>query len=464
MSGSLLMVRYGNGRKRSSKHFRVRQPQVLCNWHEHRVWANRTEALGNGHNRPFQLCKPVSSGSRPDVPDGRTFRPSGHGADDVAVTSRRWPVPFCGILVCALVLAAGCGYDEGEDLPPLVEGVVPEGAEQVGECGGSPGLIESPSHHCTYFVPGELDEVTEDVAEALTDEGFDLSCRRDAVAVEIAGLQPNVRVRAEITDNGSVKDWGQGAVNVFEPGYVPAGARSIPTGAVALYVSASRQSEAGLETQRAWTKSGFACAEETLHRQTLDGCAEAWNGPENEANRRLARARMRVPVADVILRDSNTPRVSSGCFFGFLAHGGRYLIFESSWTNAGLVFAEAELGYSSRKGLDANALVRPDGSLELKRPTLNERCEVWWNASAGWKTRALAHRRGLLGEVEAFYDADGEAARCTYTFRIRARFLRVVAEFDDGEWVWTPFRRLTAQPQFDPNGELGESGWLSVGP
>jgi hypothetical protein len=361
------------------------------------------------------------------------------------------------------VLAAGCGYDEGEDLPPIVEGVVPEGAEQVGECGGSPGLIESPSHHCTYFVPGELDEVTEDVAEALTDEGFDLSCRRDAVAVEIAGLRPNVSVRSEITADGSVKDSGDGAVNVYEPGYVPAGARSIPAGAVALYVSVSRQSEAGLGTQRAWTSSGFECAEETLHRQTLEGCTEAWNAPMNEANRRLARTRMRVPVAYVILSDSNEPGVSSGCFFGFLAHEGRYLIFESSWTDAGLVFSEPELGYSSQKGLDANALVRRDGMLELKRPTLNERCEVWWNASAGLETRALAARRGFLGAVEAVYDTRGQAARCTYTFRIRGRFLRVVAEIDD-DWAWTPFTRLMTPPSFRPNGELVESGWLRVGP
>lgn len=361
-----------------------------------------------------------------------------------------------------VTMVAACGYDAGKDLPGVVDRATPAGAEPVGECGGSPGLIESPSHHCTYFVPGELNEVTTVVADALVEQGFDVSCRGDQTTVEIAGLRGNVRVHAEVTADGSLTDDGDGAVNVYEPGYVPRRAQPIPAGSVALSLAASRQPEASADFQREWNAGGFVCAEDVLEEQTLQGCVETWNGPDNAANRRLALGRVRVPAAYVVLQ-SNEPGVSSGCFFGFLAHRGRYLIFESSWKDGGLVFAEPELGYSSQKGFDADANVRGDGTLELKRPSLNGRCEVWWNAPAGWEIRKVAAGRRLVAEVHAVYSS-GENPRCEYTLRTRDGFLRSVLELEDGEWASTPLTPVEPPLRFRPNGELAGSGWLSVGP
>jgi hypothetical protein len=357
---------------------------------------------------------------------------------------------------------AACGYDTGRDLPGVVDRATPAGAELVGECGGSPGLIESPSHGCTYVVRGELDEVTTVVADALVEQGFDVTCRGDEATVEVAGLRGNVRVSAEVTADGSLTDDGDGAVNVYEPGYSPPRARRIPAGSVALSLAASRQSEASADFQREWIAGGFACAEDVLEEQTLEGCVEAWNGLDNEANRRLASRRMRLPVAYVVLR-SNEPGVSSGCFFGFLAHRGRYLIFESSWKDGSLVFAKPELGYSSQKGLDADARVRGDETLELKRPSLNDRCELWWNAPAGWEIRKVAIRRRLVAEVYAVYRS-GQSSSCEYTLRTRDGFLHGVVELRDGEWVSTPLAPVKPPLRFRPNGELAASGWLSVGP
>ena len=348
-------------------------------------------------------------------------------------------------MIFLVVLAAACGYDEGKDLPAVVERATPAGAELVGECSGSPGLIESPSRGCTYLVPGETDEVTAAVAEALANQGFAVSCRLNETTVEIAGLRGNVRVRAEVAANGSVT--GGGVV--------------IPAGSVALSVTAARQIEASATFQRQWVAGGFPCTEGVLNDQTLEGCVAAWNGSDKPANRRLVLRRMRVPVANVFLRSSG-PGVSSGCFFGFLAHGGRYLIFGSSWREGSLVFAKPELGYSSAKGLNANARVRPDGQLTLKPPSRHERCEVWWNAPAGAEARAATVRRRLTAEVQAVYE-EGPTPRCTYTLRANGRYLEVVVELKDHGWATTPLRRVDRKRPFRPNGELLASGWLTVG-
>jgi hypothetical protein len=378
------------------------------------------------------------------------------------MTSRLCPNGFRALILFLLVFAAACGYDEGKDLPAVVDRATPAGAELVGECTGSSGLIESPSHECAYLVPGDADEVTAAVAEALADQGFAVSCRGNETTIEIAGLRGNVRVRAQVTADGSVTHDGGGVVNVYDPGYVPPRAQPIPADSVALSLGASRQREASDGFQREWIAGGFPCTEDVLKDQTLEGCVAAWNGPHNGAKRRHVLRRMRVPVAYVYLR-SNGPGVSSGCFFGFLAHAGRYLIFKSSWREGRLVFAKPELGYSSAKGLDANARVRPNGRLRLKPPSLNERCEVWWNAEAGAEARAAAVRRRLTAEVEAVYE-EGQAPRCTYTLRSKGRYLEVVVELRDSRWATTPLRPVEPTRLFRPNGEVLDTGWLTVGP
>jgi hypothetical protein len=369
-----------------------------------------------------------------------------------------------GTTVASVVLfAAACGYDEGKDLPGIVERAAPAEAELIGECAGPGGLIESPSYHCTYFAHGEAIEVTTAVADALAEQNFDVSCRDGDIAIEIAGFRADVGVRAEVTADGSVTDSGDGAVNVFEPGYVPPGAKPIPTGAVALALSASRLTDAGADTQQEWVADGVACSADRLRQQTLAGCVEAWNGPGNDTNRLLVVRRLRVPAAYVLLLRSHEPGVSTGCFFRFLAPRGRSLDFESSWREGSLVFEKAQLGYASGRGLDADARVRRDGTLELKPPSLNERCEVWWNGQAGAETKRIAASRRLTAKVEAVY-TPGDETRCTYTLRSRDEYVRVIAVFSDSEFSWTPITPVEPPRRFRPNGELEENGWLSVGP
>jgi hypothetical protein len=364
--------------------------------------------------------------------------------------------------LASVVTAAACGYDEGKDLPAVVEQAAPRAAELVGECGGTSGFIESPSHSCTYLAPGQTFGVTREVAGALARQGFAVSCRGGDETVEIAGLRGNVRAHAEITAGGSVSDAGGDVINVHSPGFEPAGAKAIPARSVAVKLTASRQSEASANFWRAWIAAGVACSEDGLRQQTLTGCLEEWNGSSNEANRRLAVRRLRARVAYVVV-SSEKAGVSSGCFFGFLARRGRYLIFKSSWRQGDLVFAEPELGYASGKGLDADARVGRDGKLELKPPTLNERCETWWSAPAGYELRHETASRRLAGEIQAVHTA-GANPHCLYTLRRRGKYLRAIIEFDQARWAWKSFRPLHLEGAFQPNGQLRADGNLSVGP
>jgi hypothetical protein len=391
-----------------------------------------------------------------------TFKHCQQPADVTPVSSRRWSARLQAILILASLVTAGCGYDEGEELPGIVARATPAGAKLVGECGGSPGLIESPSRECTYTVAGEAGDVTNAVADALVAVGFDVSCRRDENTIRITALRANVRVDAHVIEDDSLTNHGDGAVNVHGRGYVPTGARRIPAGSVALSVNASRQSEASADFHREWIADGFACSAIVLHAQTLEGCVEAWNSHANERNQRLVVRRMRVPAAYVRLR-SDEPGVSSGCFFGVLARQGRYLIFESTWKNGSAAFARPELGYASGKGFDANARVRGDGTFHLKPSNLNDRCEVWWNAPAGWDLRRLALARQLVADVYAVY-SEGRTTSCVYLLRTGGRYLRAVLTFEDGNWRSPGLIPVKRPRRFHPNGELHASGLIAVGP
>jgi hypothetical protein len=269
------------------------------------------------------------------------------------------------LALLVLVTGAGCGYDEGKDLPGIVEAAAPAGSQVVGACGGSPGLIEPPSHGCTFFASGESRKVAVAVARALIKQGFEVSCRGGGVTIEVTGLRGDVRADSEITGDGTVTTSG-GVVNVFAPGYVPPGADPIPTGSVALELSASRQSDASAGLFRTRIREGAPCSAAGLRRQTIDSCIEQWNSLGNETNRRLALQRARAPAVNVF-RLSEVSDVSSGCQFGFLAPRGRYLILESTWEDDHLVWAKPELGYFSGKGFQPHAKLRPDGTLRLIR-------------------------------------------------------------------------------------------------
>jgi len=182
--------------------------------------------------------------------------------------------------VVSLFVLAGCGYDDGGDLVPVVESATPAGARLLTGCGASTGLIESPSHSCTFFAPGDGGAVTAGVARALRRDGFDVACPRPGA---VAAVRDDVRVNAEVTQYGSVVASG-GVANVFDGGYQPRRAESIPTGSVALKIDASRLVDASASFWRSLARQGGRCAAPLQKPNLAERCVNWWNGPAGRAS------------------------------------------------------------------------------------------------------------------------------------------------------------------------------------
>lgn len=172
-------------------------------------------------------------------------------------------------MVAALAILEGCGYDTGRDLPGVVAEVTPVGARLLTSCGGSSGLIESPSHGCTFFAPGEGGAVTGAVARALREHGFEVACPTPG---QITAVRDDVRVLAQVTQYGSV-----GGSVVFDMGYRPRGSQLIPAGSVALRIDASRLETANASFWRSQARKRGRC-EAALPKPNLSQyCVNWWN-------------------------------------------------------------------------------------------------------------------------------------------------------------------------------------------
>jgi hypothetical protein len=211
-------------------------------------------------------------------------------------TRMRYPRMILGTIVSLLVLA-GCGYDEGGDLGPVVEAATPAGARTLTACGGSGGLIEPPSHSCAFFAPGDGGAVTAAVAGALRRDGFDVACRRPG---EVTAVRDDIRVLAEVTQYGSVVASG-GVVNVFGAGFRPRGAKAIPAGSVALKIDASRLVDASASFWRSLAREGGSCAAPLQKPNLAEHCVNWWNGvgmaTGDDAIRRGARPPVEIRTA-----------------------------------------------------------------------------------------------------------------------------------------------------------------------
>jgi hypothetical protein len=179
-----------------------------------------------------------------------------------------------GILVAAVtaLTVGGCAYDEGRDLPPIVERATPSGARLLATCGGSSGLIDPPSYGCVFFARGSGADVTASLARALQRDGFDVSCPRPG---EIAAVRDDVRVLADVTEHGSVVASGDIA-NVFDAGWRPRGSKPIPPGWVALDLDASRLESAAFWKARA--AGGGRCDRPLPKPNVGQHCVNWWNG------------------------------------------------------------------------------------------------------------------------------------------------------------------------------------------
>jgi hypothetical protein len=206
-------------------------------------------------------------------------------------TRMRYPRMILGTVVSLLVLA-GCGYDDGGDLVPVVEAATPAGARVLTACGGSTGLIESPSQSCTFFAPGDGGAVTAAVARALRRDGFDAACRRPG---EVTAVRDDVRVVAEVVQHGSVVASG-GVANVFGGGYRPRGAESIPAGSVALKIDASRLVDASASFWRSLAREGGSCSAPLPKPNLAESCVNWWNGRGRATGDDAVRRGARPPV------------------------------------------------------------------------------------------------------------------------------------------------------------------------
>jgi hypothetical protein len=183
--------------------------------------------------------------------------------------------------IAAVLVVAGCAYDDGADLEPVVDRATPAGARALAACGGSGGLIESPSRSCTFFARGGGGAVTTAVASALRADGFEVACRRPG---EVTAVRDDIRLLAEVTQHGSVD--------------APGGDKPIPAGSVAVKIDASRLVEASASFWRGLAREGGNCAAPLPKPNLAQLCVNWWNGvgipTSKDALRRGARSDVEV--------------------------------------------------------------------------------------------------------------------------------------------------------------------------
>lgn len=199
------------------------------------------------------------------------------------------------VLFLLVSILPACGYDTGADLRPAVEKATPAGARSVSSCGGSSGLIESPSYGCVYVMRGDVAAVTNGIAKALRTEGFAVSCRRPG---ELRALRGNVRMTAQVTGEGLISTSG-GVANVLAGGYRPEGARPVPRGSVVVNLDASRQVEASAAFWRSIVAEGGRCDRAPRREHPLELCLTWWNGPVGFETRAAARRRHAGPAVEI---------------------------------------------------------------------------------------------------------------------------------------------------------------------
>ena len=171
-------------------------------------------------------------------------------------------------IVAFLLVAAGCGYDDGADLAPVVDLATPAGASTLAACGGSSGLIESASRSCTFFAPGDSGAVTTEIANALRGDGFDVGCRRPG---EITAVRDDIRLLAEVTQHGSA-------------------------GSVAVKIDASRLNEASASFWRGLAREGGSCATPVPKPNLAEFCVNWWNVSGIDTGSDAVRRGARPPV------------------------------------------------------------------------------------------------------------------------------------------------------------------------
>jgi hypothetical protein len=253
----------------------------------------------------------------------------------------------------AVSVPAGCAYDEGRDLPPIVQRATPTGARLLTPCGGSSGLIDPPSYGCVFFVRGSGAAVTASLARVLGEEGFTVACPSPG---KITAVRDNVLVLAEVTQYGSVVARG-GIANVFEAGWRPRGSKPIPPGWVALDLDALRLESAAF--WRAQAARAGRCDRPLLEPNIVEHCVNWWNGVGTPTAREAVRRRAR-PLVEVRRR---TGIGVATCTYTLRNRRG-YLRVSARFANTRWVWPPLRR-VSGLRAFRPNAVLNEDGRLEL---------------------------------------------------------------------------------------------------
>jgi hypothetical protein len=110
-----------------------------------------------------------------------------------------------GLLLALVLLTAGCGpYGQ---LKETVRALEPDGAETIGECQEYGAyVIDTPGYGCSYFVPGDRQNVSRSLAERLADEGFRSVCSEDRSlgTIDFRAVRGKTTLYAHVSQLGSV--------------------------------------------------------------------------------------------------------------------------------------------------------------------------------------------------------------------------------------------------------------------
>jgi hypothetical protein len=93
-----------------------------------------------------------------------------------------------------LSLLAGCGFDEGRDLRPVVEQTMPAHARLLAPCSHTDGLIDYAAYSCTALVEGAGARTTQAIATALEKAGFKVACPS---AGSLVAIRRDIRVTGD---------------------------------------------------------------------------------------------------------------------------------------------------------------------------------------------------------------------------------------------------------------------------
>ena len=98
-----------------------------------------------------------------------------------------------------------CAPGANEELKGLVDGVAPA-KNDILECnwGTSWGSDRARTDGCFYFAPGRLKSVGEAVLARMASQGFTVTCRVDAHAIELTGSRDGTMFYADILANGFI--------------------------------------------------------------------------------------------------------------------------------------------------------------------------------------------------------------------------------------------------------------------